>query len=209
MVGEEPQDRSLRDVTAGLVQELRDVQSAALQEDGAGLALARETREVLSVARALDRELEEKRASDPAAALAQVEELDERLAELMARSPDPAALSEARSWLDSLRQVLRREAGPEADNPGGESGAEGDEGSDRHGQGAGGVTGAPGDGTMSGSTPSAGGGDDPSQGGEDGSSAAPATAVESGSSTRAWWPAEYDEVVRRWLERVERGANDR
>ncbi|MEM7306743.1 MAG: hypothetical protein AAF682_08735 [Planctomycetota bacterium] len=212
----EPEVPSLTGVARGLIEGLEGVQVAAIESEGTPLETARQAQAALAQARQLARDLEQLREEDPEAALRRVEELDRKLAALgdeAARTPELGrSLTESRSWLDAVRQVLQREhaaAGtePEAPDEPADGGGAGGEGA-----GGGGVTGGPEDGTMSGSTPldatsGEGGGDGPSTG-EGRPVPAARGAVESGSSAGAWWPAEYDDVVRRWLERTRDAADE-
>ncbi len=194
----EPAGPPLSDVTGGLVDTLDRMRSEAVRTEGPYLRTAQELRALVADARELDRKIEELAGADRGEALRKVEDLDRRLCELEASAPRGGELRRdlavSRSWLDSARQVLggAAEGGAAHDSGPGEprAGGAGGEGE------ASGLTAAGGNGTMSGSpAPGDAGSDpsgspDPASGGVD----------ELGTTAGAWWPAEYDEVVRRWTE---------
>jgi hypothetical protein len=120
-----------------------------------------------------------------------VDELDRSLADLAARTERGSELGErlaaARPWLDALRQALAAEGGGE----GSASGA-----------GTGGST----QGTIGSSTPASG----VSTPAPRPTNPPPDSARELGTQAGAWWPAEYDGLVARWVElsRAERAPDE-
>ena len=195
----------------GLVQGLGGLRSEAVSS---GPELGREAAALAAEGQRLARVLEGPDSPERRRALEDAAALDERLAELALKARDEpklrAAVAESRTWLDALRQALERDqappaGGPDAGDPGAsggepQGGPGGDSGGEPTGAGPDGVTPGSGDGKMPSSS-------NPGEDAADPPSAVPG-AAEVGAAGGDWWPAEYDEVVRRWLQRTGGSAGD-
>jgi len=232
----EPPPNRLASVAGGLVGSVEGALHGVMTDEDVDLEFVRGLRAAVGDARDLEREIAAQEAAetgDAAAAaeqLTRLAEVDRKLVDLAREARDPelrAEISEARTWLDALRDGLEREYGGDAPRdpiePGAGDGppetpepAEAPEApeapeSTGGGDGAGlaGGGGEPGDSATS-TGPGAGGELAPGAavppGGVDGAGGDAREPLELGAGAGAWWPERHDEVVRSWLERVRAGG---